>query len=73
MYLHEKVIRRISYLIHSKVLFHLGHSTCSLRQSLDFYFGQRNYEIHWRDHLSFSRVLIQDIILFNQFHNNSFQ
>ena len=38
-----KVLKRIYYLICSKVLSHLNYSTYSLRHFLDFYFGQRSY------------------------------
>ena len=73
MYLNEKVIRKIYYLICPKALFHLSDSACSFRHFLYFYFCQRNYYIHRIDHLGSSQVFMQDKFLFDQLYNIFFQ
>ena len=63
MYLNEKVISRIYYLICSKVLFHLSH-ILAVRNIFLVFILVREIIKFVEDHLSFSGVLIQDMFFF---------
>ena len=55
----------------SKLLFHLSHSTCSVRHFLGFLFWSGKLLYSLKRSLTFWVVSKQDMLLFDQFHNIS--